>query len=52
MSEIKSFMGLATYYKKFVKNFSKLAYPITQLQRKGNKFICNDKYDQAFSLLK
>lgn len=52
VSEIRSFVGLVGYYKKFVKNFSKLVYPITQLERKGNKFIQDDKCDQAFSLLK
>lgn len=52
VSEIKSFMGLDSYYKKFVKNFSKLAYPITQIQRKDKKFIQDDKCEYAFNLLK
>ena len=52
VSEIRSFMELTSYYRKFVKNFSKLAYPITQLQRKGNKFIWDDKCEEAFNLLK
>ena len=32
-------MGLAGLYRKFVRNFSRIAYPITLLQRKGKKYI-------------
>lgn len=33
--EIKSFLGLAGYYRRFIEGFSKLALPLTQLTRKG-----------------
>jgi len=52
VSEIRSFMGLARYYRRFVNNFSKVAYPITQLQKKENKFLWTEKCDQAFATLK
>ena len=38
VDEIRSFIGLAGYYKRFIRNFSWIAYPITLLQRKGEKF--------------
>jgi len=45
-------MGLVGYYRKFVANFSKIAYPITSLQRKGKRFDWSKKYQKAFDQLK
>src|SRR3954462_13361361 len=39
VSEIRSFLGLASYYRKFIEGFSKLALPLTKLTRKGQAFI-------------
>ena len=36
--EIRSFLGLAGYYKRFIEDFSQLATPMTRLTRKGVKF--------------
>jgi hypothetical protein len=38
VTEVRSFMGLVGYYKRFIGGFSKIAHPITSLQRKGMKF--------------
>ena len=35
---VRYFMGLAGYYRRFIEGFSKVADPITSLQRKGIKF--------------
>ena len=46
--EICSFLGLAGYYRRFIKDFSRLAAPMTRLTRKGVKFKWDDLCEQAF----
>ena len=46
--EIRSFLGLARYYKRFIKDFFRLAVPMTRLTRKEVKFEWNDLCEKAF----
>ena len=39
VSEIRSFLGLAGYYRKFIEGFSKLALPLTMLTRRGKRLF-------------
>ncbi|GJY63766.1 putative reverse transcriptase domain-containing protein [Tanacetum coccineum] len=43
VTEVKSFLGLARYYRRFVEGFSLLALPLTKLMRKGEKFVWNEE---------
>jgi hypothetical protein len=52
VSEIRSFLGLAGYYHQFIPNFSKTAKPITELLKKGNKYLWSEACDEAFKHLK
>ena len=45
-------MGITVYYKKFIEGFSKIAYPITYLQKKGKKFEWTKKCEESFNKLK
>ena len=46
--EIRSFLGLARYYRRFIEDFSRLAAPMTRLTRKEVKFDWDDRCDEAF----
>nr|GFB66056.1 putative reverse transcriptase domain-containing protein [Tanacetum cinerariifolium] len=52
VTELRSFLGLAGYYRRFVEGFSKLALPLTQLMRKGEKFVWTDEREKSFEELK
>ena len=51
-TEVRSFMGLAGYYRRFVKDFAKLAMPLTRLTRKNEKFEWTEKCEASFQELK
>ncbi|KAK7882528.1 hypothetical protein WMY93_028702 [Mugilogobius chulae] len=52
LRELKSFIGLASYYRRFVRGFSCIAAPLFTLQRKDCDFVWTPECDQAFSALK
>lgn len=49
---VKMFLGLASYYRKFIRNFSMIAAPLTDLLRKGVAFSWTVECQQAFDSLK
>ncbi|GKE72985.1 putative reverse transcriptase domain-containing protein [Tanacetum coccineum] len=51
-SEIRQFLGLAGYYRRFIKGFSKIAKPMTELMQKNQKFDWGEEQEEAFQLLK
>jgi hypothetical protein len=46
--QVRSFLGLAGYYRRFILNFSKISKPITELLKKGNKYVWSKDCDEAF----
>ncbi|GKE27289.1 putative reverse transcriptase domain-containing protein, partial [Tanacetum coccineum] len=51
-TEIRQFLGLAGYYRRFIEGFSKIAKPMTKLTQKNVKFDWSEKAEAAFQLLK
>ncbi|GJU16658.1 putative nucleotidyltransferase, ribonuclease H [Tanacetum coccineum] len=49
---VRSFLGHARFYRRFIKDFSKIARPMTQLLMKDAKFVFLDECMQAFNVLK
>ncbi|RVX16738.1 Retrovirus-related Pol polyprotein from transposon 17.6 [Vitis vinifera] len=52
VTEIRSFLGLAGYYRRFIERFSKIALPLTKLTQKGVKFEWSDDCECSFQELK
>jgi hypothetical protein len=52
VSEVRSLLGLASYYRRFIPNFSKIVKPITELLKMRKKYIWSEACDEAFKHLK
>ena len=52
LDQVRSFFGLAGYYRRFIPNFSHISSPLVNPAKKGSKFSWTDKQEQSFSQLK
>jgi len=52
VDEVRFFMGFVGYYRRFIWNFSQIAYPILSLHRKGKKFEWMEECESSFVNLK
>ncbi|GJZ99296.1 putative reverse transcriptase domain-containing protein [Tanacetum coccineum] len=51
-TEVRQFLGLTGYYRRFIKDFSKIAKSLTELTQKNKKYIWGEDQESAFQLLK
>ena len=52
IKNIRQFLGLSGYYRRFIKNFSQIAKPLSKLLQKEVEFCWTEKEEKAFSTLK
>lgn len=52
VTEVRSFMGMSGYYRRFIKDFAKISIPLTRLTRKNQVFAWTEECEKAFGRLK
>jgi hypothetical protein len=52
VKELRSFLGLAEYYKKFVKNFGVISRPLSSLLKKNTVYVWTEEHESTFAALK
>ena len=52
VKDVQKFLGLANYYRRFVKDFAKIARPLHEMTRKENKWSWGERQQKAFKELK
>jgi hypothetical protein len=50
--QIRSLLGLAGYYRRFIPDFSRITKPISELLKKGVKFVWSEACEKAFHTLR
>ena len=52
IGELRRFLGLAAYYRRFVKDYSKIVFPLTEMTKKNSRVVENNETCAAFEMIK
>ena len=52
VGEVRSFLGLVSYYRRFIRNFANIARPLQELTKKNHKFVRTEDCQSSFQELK
>ncbi|MCP6768989.1 hypothetical protein NL529_29510, partial [Klebsiella pneumoniae] len=52
LTQMRSFLGLASYYRRFIENFGKIAAPLTKMLENNRPFVWDDEIIAAFAELR
>jgi len=52
LTEVRAFIGLASYYRRFAKNFARIVEPLTRLSQKNARFVWTEEAQGSFETLK
>ena len=52
VTDVRSFMGITGYYRRFIEGFSRIMNPITSLEKKWKKFVWDKRCEESFRKLK
>ena len=52
VTDVRSFLGLCSFYRKFIRWFSEIAAPMTDLTKKNTPWVWGDQEEKAFNGLK
>lgn len=50
--QIKQFVAMGSYYRRYIKNFASIVRPMVELTKKGKRFLWNEACQEAFETLK
>ncbi|CAG8785077.1 6700_t:CDS:1, partial [Cetraspora pellucida] len=52
LRQLRGFLGITSYYRRFIEGFSKIAKPLNQLLKKDEPYLWTEKHQQVFDTLK
>lgn len=49
---MQQFLGLCSYFRKFIYNFAKITCPLYEITKQKNEYVCNNEFKKSFYFAK